>query len=196
MTPSSIRNKIACLLTLSIAMGGPASAEQHNPKVRLETSKGVIVVELFSEKAPISTENFLHYVDSGGYDGLIFHRVISGFMVQGGGFEPGMKQRTPSAAPIQNEADNGLKNKRGTLAMARTPDPHSASNQFFINLVDNGFLDHSGKTPQGWGYAVFGQVLEGMEAVDAIATVATGNVGGHGDVPAEDIVIIKAEKVQ
>ncbi|MGI5939271.1 MAG: peptidylprolyl isomerase [Thermoleophilia bacterium] len=162
--------------------------EQHNPQVTLATSKGDIVVELEAEKAPISTENFLAYADSGYFVGTIFHRVIPNFMIQGGGFDASMNQK-PTSAPITNEADNGLRNERGTIAMARTPDPHSASSQFFINLKDNDFLDHTGKTPQGWGYAVFGRVVEGLDVVDAIGRVSTGQSGMHSDVPAEPIVI-------
>ncbi len=158
-----------------------------------ETTLGTIEVELFEKEAPVSSANFLSYVDDGFYDGVIFHRVMSGFMVQGGGFEPGMKQKK-SKAPIQNEAKNGLKNARGTLAMARTSDPHSASAQFFINLVDNGFLDHTAPTPQGWGYAVFGKVVSGMDVVDKIAGVATTTRSGHQNVPASDVVITKASR--
>ena len=162
--------------------------------VELHTNKGVIRLQLDAEKAPKSTENFLAYVRSGHFDGTIFHRVIDGFMIQGGGFEPGMKQK-PTQAPIANEASNGLKNKRYTIAMARTNDPHSATAQFFINVADNGFLDHSAPTPQGWGYAVFGEVVEGQEVVDAIKGVKTGNKGFHQDVPVEDVVIEKAVEV-
>ena len=159
--------------------------------VELTTSAGVIRIELDDAKAPLSVANFLSYVNSGHYDGTIFHRVIKGFMVQGGGMEPGMRQK-PTQATIQNEADNGLKNKKYTLAMARTNAPHSASSQFFINASDNSFLDHTAPSAQGWGYAVFGKVVEGTEVVDAIERVATGNKGGHGDVPTEDMLILKA----
>ena len=162
--------------------------------VELHTNKGVIRLQLDSAKAPKSTENFLAYVRSGHFDGTIFHRVIDGFMIQGGGFEPGMKQK-PTQAPIANEANNGLKNKRYTIAMARTNDPHSATAQFFINVADNGFLDHSSPTPQGWGYAVFGEVVEGQDVVDAIKGVKTGSKGFHQDVPVEDVVIEKAVEV-
>ena len=162
--------------------------------VELHTNKGVIRLQLDAEKAPKSTENFLAYVRSGHFDGTIFHRVIDGFMIQGGGFEPGMKQK-PTQAPIANEASNGLKNKRYTIAMARTNDPHSATAQFFINVADNGFLDHTSPTPQGWGYAVFGEVVEGQDVVDAIKGVKTGNKGFHQDVPVEDVVIEKAVEV-
>ena len=166
-----------------------------NPKVKLTTSMGDILLELDAEKAPLSVENFVNYVKNGHYDGLIFHRIIPGFMVQGGGMEPGMKERA-NLSPIQNEADNGLKNNKGTIAMARTNDPHSATSQFFINLSDNDFLNHTGKDARGWGYAVFGEVIEGSEVIDAMGTVQTGNVGGHGDVPNIDVVLIKAEIVE
>ena len=159
--------------------------------VELTTSAGVIRIELDDAKAPLSVANFLSYVNSGHYDGTIFHRVIKGFMVQGGGMEPGMGQK-PTQATIQNEANNGLKNKKYTLAMARTNAPHSASSQFFINASDNSFLDHTAPSAQGWGYAVFGKVVAGTEVVDAIERVATGNKGGHGDVPTEDVLILKA----
>jgi peptidyl-prolyl cis-trans isomerase B (cyclophilin B) len=162
--------------------------------VELHTNKGVIRLRLDAEKAPKSTENFLAYVRSGHFDGTIFHRVIDGFMIQGGGFEPGMKQK-PTQAPIANEANNGLKNKRYTIAMARTNDPHSATAQFFINVSDNAFLDHTAPTPQGWGYAVFGEVVEGQDVVDAIKGVKTGSKGFHQDVPVEDVVIEKAVEV-
>jgi peptidyl-prolyl cis-trans isomerase B (cyclophilin B) len=165
-----------------------------NPQVDLETSHGTIRIELDADKAPKSTENFLGYVRAGHYDNTIFHRVIPGFMIQGGGFEPGMKQK-PTGAPIDNEAANGLKNKRYTLAMARTSAPHSATAQFFINATDNGFLDHSAPTPQGWGYAVFGQVVGGMDVVDKIERVPTGNRAGHADVPRDDVTILRATVV-
>ena len=163
-------------------------------KVLLETSAGALTIELDAERAPQSTANFLAYVKAGHYDGTVFHRVIKGFMVQGGGFEPGMKQK-PTQAPITNEADNGLKNKRYTLAMARTGDPHSATAQFFINTVDNGFLDHTAKSAQGWGYAVFGRVVEGTDVVDKIEAVRTGRKGFHDDVPLEDVRIERATEV-
>ncbi|MCP5141921.1 MAG: peptidyl-prolyl cis-trans isomerase [Gammaproteobacteria bacterium] len=159
-------------------------------KVRMTTNHGDIVIELNEEKAPKSCENFLAYVNDGFYDGTIFHRVINGFMIQGGGMEPGMKQKA-TKAPIQNEAKNGLKNSTGTLAMARTNDPHSATAQFFINVKDNSFLDYPGH--DGWGYAVFGEVVEGMDVVNKIKGVKTGNSGFHQDVPVEDVVIEKAE---
>ncbi|RJR44298.1 MAG: peptidyl-prolyl cis-trans isomerase [Desulfobacteraceae bacterium] len=167
-----------------------AEAAPQRPQVVMETSKGKIVLELYPEKAPRTVENFISYVKGGSYDATIFHRVIKGFMIQGGGFDPAMAGK-PTKAPIQNEADNGLKNDRGTIAMARTNDPHSATAQFFINLVDNDFLNHKGKNPQGWGYAVFGKVTEGMDVVDSIANVKTGSKGPFADVPVEPVVIQK-----
>lgn len=157
----------------------------------LQTNHGDITIELDFENAPNTAANFKQYVEDGFYDGTIFHRVIDGFMVQGGGFTPGMQQKA-TRDQIECEADNGLKNTVGTLAMARTSDPHSASSQFFINLKDNDFLNHSGKTSQGWGYAVFAKVVDGMDTVNAIKGVATTMAGGHQDVPAEDVVIEKA----
>ena len=156
-----------------------------------ETTLGNFEVELFEKEAPISAKNFLEYVDDGFFDGVIFHRVIPGFMIQGGGFEPGMKQKKVKA-PIKNEATNGLKNSRGTLAMARTTDPNSATAQFFVNLVDNSFLDHTGKNPRGWGYAVFGHVVEGMDVIDKMAAAKTGMKGQFQDVPVTPIEITKA----
>jgi peptidyl-prolyl cis-trans isomerase B (cyclophilin B) len=161
------------------------------PRVTLETTKGKVVLDLDAAKAPKTVANFLEYVRSGHYDGTIFHRVIPGFMAQGGGFAPDMSQK-PTRANIPNEADNGLGNARGTIAMARTSDPHSASAQFFINVSDNAGLNHSGKTPQGWGYAVFGKVVEGMDVVDQIVKSPRGRKGFHDDVPNEPIVITKA----
>ncbi len=161
-------------------------------KVKLTTSMGDIVIQLNSEKAPISSKNFLTYVKEGFYNGTIFHRVIPGFMAQGGGFDKDLNQKAVHD-PIKNEADNGLKNTRGTLAMARTNVPDSATAQFFINYKDSSFLDFTSATPSGWGYAVFGEVIEGMDVVDAMEKVATGNQGGHQDVPKENIVIEKAE---
>ena len=163
-------------------------------QVLLKTSRGDITVELDETAAPESTRNFLDYVNKGHYDGTVFHRVIKGFMVQGGGFEAGMKQK-PTAAPISNEADNGLKNQHYTLAMARTNAPHSATAQFFINTADNRFLDHTAPTAQGWGYAVFGKVVAGNDVVDAIESVKTANRGGHADVPVDDVVIQQATQV-
>ena len=166
-----------------------------NPQVELHIANyGVITLELDADKAPKSVENFLSYVNKGHYNNTIFHRVIPGFMVQGGGFEPGMKQKN-SDAPIQNEANNGLKNANYTVAMARTSDPHSATAQFFINTVDNDFLDFKAPTAQGWGYAVFGKVVKGQEVVDAIRALPTTRKGFHDDVPREDVVIEKAVKV-
>ena len=160
-------------------------------QVELQTSKGNIKIELDDAKAPESVRNFVDHVKRGHYDGTVFHRVIKGFMIQGGGFEPGMKQK-PTGKPIRNEANNGLKNARYTLAMARTSDPHSATAQFFINAADNAFLDHKAESSQGWGYAVFGRVVEGSEVVDAIEKVQTGSKGGHGDVPLDDVTIERA----
>jgi len=160
--------------------------------VTLHTSAGTIRLELDADKAPLTVANFLEYVRAGHYDGTIFHRVIDSFMIQGGGFEPGMKQKK-TRDPITNEADNGLKNRHYTIAMARTPDPHSASAQFFINTADNEFLDFSSPTPRGWGYCVFGRVVEGHDVVDAIGKVKTTSRAGHQDVPAEDVVITRAQ---
>lgn len=166
-----------------------------NPRVKLHTNQGDIIITLNAEKAPKSVENFVAYTKDGFYDGTVFHRVIDGFMIQGGGFEPGMKQK-PTKAPIENEANNGLKNDKYTLAMARTSDPHSATAQFFINVSDNDFLNFTAPTPNGWGYAVFGVVTEGTEVVDKIKNVKTGNRGFHQNVPAEDVIIEKAEVLE
>lgn len=179
--------------TLSFATEKKMSDTQT--KVKLTTSLGAIVIQLNNEKAPISAANFATYVKEGFYNGTIFHRVIPGFMAQGGGFDTGFNQKSTNPT-IQNEADNGLKNTRGSLAMARTNAPHSASSQFFINYKDNSFLDHTSPTPSGWGYAVFGEVIEGMDVVDAMAKQPTGNRGGHQDVPKTDIVIETAEIIQ
>jgi peptidyl-prolyl cis-trans isomerase B (cyclophilin B) len=162
-----------------------------NMAVELHTNHGVIKIELDAEKAPKSVENFLSYVRKGHYDNTVFHRVIDGFMIQGGGFEPGMNQK-PTDEPIQNEANNGLKNARYTVAMARTSAPHSATAQFFINVADNDFLNFKSESAQGWGYAVFGKVVEGTEVVDKIKGLKTGRKGFHDDVPLEDVVISKA----
>ena len=162
--------------------------------VKLHTNLGTIAIELDAAKAPATVRNFEQYLKDGFYDNTVFHRVIDGFMIQGGGFEPGMKQKE-CRAPIDNEAANGLKNKRGSIAMARTNDPHSATAQFFINTVDNDFLDFRAPSGQGWGYCVFGEVVEGMDVVDAIRAVRTGNKGFHQDVPVDDVVIQKAEVV-
>ena len=173
------------------SVGVAASDQGDNIMVEMTTSKGVITLELDAEHAPVTVANFLEYVNSGHYDDTIFHRVIPGFVIQGGGMESGMREKT-TQTPIENEADNGLKNLTGTICMARTNDPHSATSQFFINLKDNSFLDHTEKTPSGWGYAVFGRVTSGMEIVEAIAAVQTGNSGHHQDVPLEDVVLEKA----
>ena len=169
-----------------------------NPLVRMETSAGPITVELYEDKAPVTVSNFLKYVDDGFYDGTLFHRVIQGFMIQGGGFDKD-GQRKATQAPIQNEADNGLSNRRGTLAMARTGDPHSATAQFFINLVDNRNLDFTGKNQRGWGYAVFGKVTDGMNVVDSIARERTTSQRLSGmmarDVPANPVLILKAYRL-
>ena len=164
------------------------------PKVKLITNFGEITLELDDKKAPESARNFLEYVKSGFFDNTVFHRVIDGFMIQGGGFEPGMKQKSTNA-PIKNEASNGLKNDAYTVAMARTSDPNSATAQFFINVSDNAFLNHTAQTSQGWGYAVFGRVVEGNDVVDRIRKVRTGTRGMHQDVPLDDVIIERAEEV-
>tara|TARA_B100001179_G_scaffold15895_1_gene10142 strand:+ start:1841 stop:2455 length:615 start_codon:yes stop_codon:yes gene_type:complete len=161
------------------------------PVVELDTNMGAIVIELNEEKAPKTVENFLNYVKSGHYDGTIFHRIIDGFMIQGGGMDAEMNEKATNA-PIENEADNGLKNDKGTIAMARTQDPHSATSQFFINVKDNDFLNHSGKNMQGWGYTVFGKVTSGMDVIDKMRGVPTGRFGMHADVPKEPVVINSA----
>jgi cyclophilin family peptidyl-prolyl cis-trans isomerase len=196
----SKKSRLPLLPLLGLLISNPLAAKE-TPKmteptqVKLETSLGTITVQLDSAKAPASAENFIAYVKSGHYDGTIFHRVIPGFMAQGGGFTPDFKQKATNA-PIKNEADNGLKNKRGTIAMARTSDPHSATAQFFINYVDNGFLDYKSSTPSGWGYAVFGEVTDGMDVVDQMAKVPTGPGGPMPtDVPKTPIVIQKATVV-
>lgn len=176
------------LLFASAVMAAP-------PVVRLTTSAGTVDIELDRARAPRTVDNFLAYVRAGFYDGTIFHRVIPGFMIQGGGFAPGMREK-PTRAPIPNEADNGLKNTAGTIAMARTPDPHSASAQFFINTVDNPALDHRGKNPRDWGYAVFGRVVRGMDVVTKIEGVPTTRKGGHADVPQEDVLIKRAQVLE
>ncbi|MGC9458060.1 MAG: peptidylprolyl isomerase [Halothiobacillaceae bacterium] len=166
----------------------------ENPRIRFETRLGEIVIELYADKAPQTVENILRYVDEGFYDGTLFHRVIPDFVVQGGGLLPDMSQK-PNHPPVRNEAENGLKNLRATLSMARTPDPHSGTSQFFINLKDNPFLDFSAPTAQGFGYCVFGKVMEGMDVVDQMATLPTGNRAGHADVPVEDVLIDRAVRV-
>lgn len=187
-------NRLLLCLVFAVvsAVAAAEEAPEGNPAVVLDTSLGSITLELFADAAPVSTKNFLGYVERGFYDGTVFHRVIPGFMVQGGGFTDDMV-RKPTRDPITNEADNGRVNQRGTLAMARTSDPHSATAQFFINVVDNDFLNHSGKTPRGWGYAVFGRVTAGMDVVDAIAAVQTGRANGMSDVPLEPVIIRKAQ---
>ena len=161
--------------------------------IKLNTNLGTITLELYADKAPETVRNFLDYVDAGHFDNTLFHRVIDGFMIQGGGFEPGMTQK-PTRQPIKNEADNGLKNERGTIAMARTSAPHSATAQFFINVADNDFLDFRGADANGWGYCVFGRVAAGMDVVDKIKSVQTGNRGFHQDVPRDDVIIERAER--
>lgn len=200
----------AVVLTALLTVGGllvagsgqPALAQEEeatalgvdNPRVALETNQGTIVIELYADKAPKTVENFLDYVEKDFYDGTIFHRVIPEFMIQGGGFTPDLQQKE-TEAPIRNEANNGLENTRGTVAMARTGNPHSATSQFFVNVVDNDYLNHTEETARGWGYTVFGQVVEGMEVVDAISKVRTTRRGPNENLPAEAIVIEEARKV-
>lgn len=172
-----------------------AAAPAPDPVVKLETSLGDIVIRLDARKAPITVANFIQYVKSGHYDGTVFHRVIKNFMIQGGGMTPDMKEKR-TVAPIRNEADNGLRNQKYTIAMARTTDPHSASSQFFINTENNDFLDFKAKTPQGWGYAVFGKVIQGQNVVDKIASVSTGRKGFHENVPITPVIIKKAEVLE
>lgn len=167
----------------------------NNPMIKMSTTLGAIEIELYPKEAPVSVKNFIDYVESGHFDGLIFHRIIPGFMIQGGGFTEDMQPRTTSA-PIKNEADNGLKNLAGTLSLARTSAPDSATSQFFINLVDNAFLDHTAKTQSGWGYAVFGKVTKGMDVVEKIGALPTTTVGPYGDVPIEAVIIKKAKKIK
>ena len=180
---------VAGFFAVSVAL------QAANPQVLLKTSKGDITIELFQDQAPISAKNFLSYVDEKFYDGTVFHRVIKGFMVQGGGMTPDLHEKS-AKPPIKNEAGNGLKNKRGTLAMARTPEIDSATSQFFINLVDNTFLDHQQGDPDKFGYAVFAKVVSGMDVVDAIAAVPTGSKGMHKDVPREPVTILSATRVE
>jgi len=188
-------NKIqSIVLCLFLAMLGTTAMSDTQPKVQFDTNKGTIVIELNQEKAPVTVENFLSYVKSGFYDGVIFHRVIPNFMIQGGGFTPDMQQKS-TQENIENEANNGLKNTKGSIAMARTSAPHSASSQFFINVKDNSFLDFTSETPQGWGYAVFGQVIDGIEVVETIENVTTGIVGPYSDVPKEAVIIEKASVI-
>ena len=186
------RTLIAIMIVLVFAFAAIAG---DNPKIEMNTTKGKIVLELYADKAPKTVENFLAYLDAGFYDGTIFHRVIPGFMIQGGGFAADMKKKD-TRSPIDNEADNGLRNERGTIAMARTSDPHSATAQFFINTVDNDFLNYRNKTSQGWGYAVFGCVAEGMAVVDAISGVKTGTRGPYRNVPTDPVLINKVKRLK
>ena len=187
---------ISILIVLGVTFAaGAADKPAANPKVVLDTSKGKIVLELYLQKAPETVVNFLGYVDAKFYDGTIFHRVIPKFMIQGGGFLPLMKEK-PGKGPIKNEADKGLKNDRGTIAMARTPDPHSATAQFFINSANNSFLNHKNKTQQGWGYTAFGRVIKGMDVVDVISAVKTTKRGGYPDVPEVPVVIKSARRLE
>ncbi len=209
-SPLHLLRLTACSFALAFApalvSAAPAAAPSNstsegtkamstNPRVKLHTNQGDMVITLDAAKAPKTVENFLTYVKEGFYNGTVFHRVIDGFMIQGGGFEPGMKQK-PTHAPIENEANNGLKNDKYTLAMARTSDPHSATAQFFINVSNNDFLNFTAPTPNGWGYAVFGSVTEGTDVVDKIKGVKTGNKGFHQNVPNEDVIIEKAEVLE
>lgn len=177
------------------AENAPAAPADNGPKVLLQTSMGEIVIQLYPEEAPQSVTNFLRYVDEGFYDGTIFHRIIDGFMVQGGGFTAAMEKKQ-THAPILNEADNGLRNTIGTIAMARTMEPHSATSQFFINVANNSNLDFREKTPRAWGYTVFGRVIQGMDVIKAIKSVPTTTKGMHRDVPQQDIIITKAERLE
>lgn len=209
-SPLHLLRLTACSFALAFASAlvsaAPAAAPSNstsegtkamstNPRVKLHTNQGDMVITLDAAKAPKTVENFLTYVKEGFYNGTVFHRVIDGFMIQGGGFEPGMKQKQ-THAPIENEANNGLKNDKYTLAMARTSDPHSATAQFFINVSNNDFLNFTAPTPNGWGYAVFGSVTEGTDVVDKIKGVKTGNKGFHQNVPNEDVIIEKAEVLE
>lgn len=186
---------LAPLFLASFSLAAQAEGGNTQPKVKLSTNHGDIVIALNAEKAPNTVANFIQYVEDGFYDGTIFHRVIENFMVQGGGFTEDFKQK-PTQSPIQNEANNGLQNKKGTVAMARTGDPHSATAQFFINTVDNDFLNFRGEIASEWGYAVFGEVIEGMDVVEKIRKVDTTMRGQHQDVPAENVLIEKAELVK
>ena len=186
---------LLCFNTQAATDSQPSAKKGKHNMVKLHTNHGDITIKLDAEKAPVTVKNFLDYTSSGFYDGTIFHRVIGNFMIQGGGFEPSMKQK-PTKAPIQNEAANGLKNDNYTVAMARTGDPHSATAQFFINVKDNDFLNYTASNNQGYGYCVFGKVVEGKEVVDAIRQVKTGNRSGFQDVPVEDVIITKAEVLQ
>jgi peptidyl-prolyl cis-trans isomerase B (cyclophilin B) len=186
---------VSLLMVFVVMFAGLPAVSAENPRVVLDTSKGRIVLELYPDQAPETVKNFLSYVDANFYDGTIFHRVIGNFMIQGGGFKTDM-QRRATRPPIKNEADQGLKNDRGTIAMARTGEPHSATTQFFINTVNNDFLNHKSKTQQGWGYAAFGKVVEGMDTVDAIAAVKTTTRGPYRDVPVEPVVINSAKRLK
>lgn len=186
-----LRTLTSILLSFLIITGCNAMNDTKNPKITMQTNKGTFVMELYPDKAPKTVENFLAYAKEGFFDGTVFHRVIPGFMIQGGGFTPDMQQK-PTKAPIAIESDNGLKNDLGTVAMARTMDPNSATAQFFVNVKDNGFLNYTAPTTQGYGYTVFGKVIEGMDVVHTIEKVATGNKAGHQDVPNEAVVIEKA----
>ena len=183
----------ATALAAAVLLAGAAHGADA-PRVKLVTSMGEVVIELAPDKAPATVENFLTYVNDGFYDGTVFHRVIDGFMIQGGGFGPDFERKT-TRPPIRNEADNGLKNDTGTVAMARTSDPHSATAQFFINVKDNDFLNHTAPNPRGWGYAVFGRVVEGMDVVESIKKVPTGNRGSYRDVPRQPVIIESATVV-
>lgn len=195
MTGDKKAVRLTTILTHHSANSGTAIRKEHNmvdmPVVELDTTMGAIVIELNEEKAPKTVENFLNYVKSGHYDGTIFHRIIDGFMIQGGGMDADMNEKGTNA-PIENEADNGLKNEAGTLAMARTQDPHSATSQFFVNVKDNDFLNHTGKNAQGWGYTVFGKVTSGMDVIEKMRGVPTGRFGMHADVPKEAVIINSA----
>ena len=193
-----MKSVLITVLLMVFTIGGGYAAEKSvsaTPKVELDTNKGRVVLELYPQLAPKTVKNFIRYVQDGFYAGTIFHRVIPNFMIQGGGFEKDM-DRKPTDKPVDNEADNGLKNTRGTIAMARTSDPHSATSQFFINLVDNDFLNFRQKTPQGWGYAVFGKVVAGMDVVDSIAREKTGRRGPYQNVPVEPVIIRSARMLK
>ena len=185
-----LRNLLVATALFCLCLPVFSQADQTNPQVQMETSLGMIVIELDAQRAPKTVANFLNYVRAGFYDGTIFHRVIKSFMIQGGGFTPEMQQKI-TQSPIENEADNGLKNDTGTIAMARTNAPHSATSQFFINVKNNDFLNHTEKTARGWGYCVFGHVVKGMDVVQAIENVKTTTRFGHGDVPVDPVVIKK-----
>ena len=185
---------LSIMMCCSVFVAHANQQMENKVMIKLSTSMGEIMLELDAENAPITVENFLSYVDSGHYGNTIFHRVIPGFVIQGGGLVSGMQEKK-TGVPIQNEADNGLKNLTGSICMARTNDPHSATSQFFINLKDNHFLDHTEKTESGWGYAVFGRVVSGMDVVEKVAAVDTGDAGYHSDVPLEDVVLINAERL-